>query len=69
MSIFRKGSKHELEELAREAARKDELEQEANNLMKKSLEAVDDGLRVKREVRERAARFIGSLRTAHPTKG
>lgn len=61
MSIFRKGSKLEREELEREAQRKAEREAEAEALHRRTMETVESGLRVKREVRERAARFIGSL--------
>jgi uncharacterized membrane protein len=68
MSIFRKGSKQEREELEREAQRKDERDQEATALIRRSLDAADAGLRVKREVREKAARFIGSLRPLTGTK-
>lgn len=59
MSIFRKGSKLELE---REAQRKAEREREAESLQRDTMEMVERGLRVKREAREKAVRFIGALR-------
>lgn len=63
MSIFRKGSKQEREELERETRRsKEECEQEADSIMRKTLETVESDLRVKREVREKAARFVSALR-------
>lgn len=63
MSIFNKGSKLARVEQEREEARQREVE--AEQLKRQSLEVVEHGLRVKREVREKAARFVGSLRPLH----
>ena len=59
MSIFRKGSKQAYEQEAKEKA---EAEKKADSIVRETLATVESGLRVKREVREKAARFVGSLR-------
>lgn len=60
MSIFRKGSKQAHEQEAKEKA---EMEKKADSIVRQTLETVESGLRVKREVREKAARFIEAHRS------
>jgi hypothetical protein len=59
MSIFRRAARQLAPE---EEAQKHEMANEADSLMRSTLETVENGLRVKREVREKAARFSSQLR-------
>ena len=54
--------KLEAERAERAETQNAERAEHATQLVKSSLEAVDEHLAVKREVREKAARFIGSLK-------
>jgi hypothetical protein len=56
--------KLEAERVERAESQNTERDAQATQLLQSSLDAVDRNLAVKREVREKAARFIGSLRPA-----
>ena len=56
--------KMEAERVERAETQNAERAEHATKLVKSALDAADENLAVKREVREKAARFIGSLRPA-----
>ena len=60
MSFFR-NERHEQERQEHEES-KAKLAAEADSLILQALETVNEGLQVKRQVREGTARFIGELR-------
>jgi len=62
--MFGKMRKQVAERAEREDSKNAERAQKSEQLVRGALNAVDENLAVKREVREKAARFIGSLRPA-----
>ena len=62
--MFGKLRKQVAERAVREDSKNAERAQKSEQLVRGALNAVDENLAVKREVREKAARFIGSLRPA-----
>ena len=60
--MFGKLRKQVAERAEREDSKNAERAQKSEQLVRGALNAVDENLAVKREVREKAARFIGSLR-------
>jgi len=62
--MFGKLRKQVAERAVREDSKNAERAHKSEQLVQSALDAADENLAVKREVREKAARFIGSLRPA-----